>query len=116
MRGSEPEEESWRGGYTCGRECKREKVRCDSKMLYVSVSNRLDLYAPSPFWKTQQTARECVRFSRVCFARALLPASPLFSHYSTLLPPSLLFRIPFSRVIFRSYSGIVTGTDLCENC
>lgn len=105
MRGSEPEEESWRGGYTRGRECKREKVRYDSKMLCVSVSNRLDLYAPSPFWKTQQTARGCVRFSRVCFARALLPASPLFSRYSTPLYFPLCCFVSLSPV---SYS-IVTA-------
>jgi len=86
-------------------------------MLCVSVSNRLDLYAPSPSWKTQQTARGYVRFSRVCFARALLPASPLFSRYSISIT---LFAvtypcIPFSRVIFHSYNGIVAETDLCEN-
>lgn len=116
MRGSESKGESRREQLTLAvasvseRERGRERIWYDSKMLCVSVSNRLDLYAPSPSWKTQQTARGRVRFSSVCFARALLLASPLFS--SPFPPLLLLLSLPFSpvlylflsRVLFRSYS------------
>lgn len=135
MRGSESWRESLGEGLMVASASASEKVRRDSKMLCVSVSNRLDLYAPSPSWKTQQTARGCVRFSRVCFARALLPASTLFSHYSisalslslcfstslslflsvSLLSPSSLFRISFLHVLFRCYRDAVTRMDPCKS-
>lgn len=104
----------------------------DGKTLCVSVSNRLDLYAPSPSWKTQQTARGRVRFSPRMFCKSLThPLSSLFLFPSPLLPlpprfralfsrsgslslflspspplsPPLLFRVSFPRISFRCYTG-----------